>query len=131
MLKKRTNSMRHTTEHFIERSKNKFNDKFSYIKTNYINAHTNIIIHCNICNIDFQTSPNRHIRSVDGCCLKCQSKKIGNNKRKPINKFISESKDIFGDLKYDYSLVDYKNSNTKIKLKCIDCDYIFEQTPKS
>jgi len=129
MSKRRTNSMRHTTEQFIERSKSKYGDKFSYTKTNYINAHTNITIYCNLCNIEFETSPNRHLRSIDGCCLNCQRIKIGNNKRKPISKFITQSKDIFGELKYDYSLVDYKNKHTKIKLKCIECDYIFEQTP--
>ena len=131
MSNRRTNTMRHTTEHFIERSKSKYGDKFSYTKTKYINAHTNITIYCNLCNIEFETSPNRHLRSVYGCCLNCQRIKIGNNKRKPISKFISESKDIFGELKYDYSLVDYKNKKTKIKLKCIQCDYIFEQTPSS
>lgn len=129
MSNRRTNSMRHTTEQFIERSKSKYGDKFSYTKTNYINAHTNITIYCNLCNIEFETSPNRHLRSIDGCCLNCLRIKIGNNKRKPISKFITQSKDIFGELKYDYSLVDYKNKHTKIKLKCIECDYIFEQTP--
>lgn len=31
--------------------------------------------------------------------------------------------------KYDYSLVDYKNSKTKIKIKCNTCYNIFEQLP--
>jgi len=31
--------------------------------------------------------------------------------------------------KYDYSLVDYKNSKTKIKIKCNSCLNIFEQLP--
>ena len=41
--------------------------------------------------------------------------------------FISKSKLIHGD-KYDYSLVDYVNNSTKIKIIC-QIHGIFEQTP--
>ena len=52
---------------------------------------------------------------------------------KPMSKedFIRKSKNIFGD-KYDYSLVDYKNENTLVKLTCkIPGHGIFEQKPKN
>ena len=52
---------------------------------------------------------------------------------KPMSKedFIRKSQNIFGD-KYDYSLVDYKNEDTLVKLTCkIPGHGIFEQKPKN
>ena len=43
--------------------------------------------------------------------------------------FIEKAKAIHGD-KYDYSLVDYKNAKTKIKIIC-PIHGVFEQTPNS
>ena len=128
---RRTNSMRHTTEMFIERSKNKFGKKFSYPNTKYINAHTNIELHCNDCKFYFNTSPNRHIRSKYGCCLSCQRKSIGNIKRKPIEKFIEESKEKFGEDKFLYDNFIYKNQSTPGELLCIECDISFNIAPKN
>lgn len=54
-------------------------------------------------------------------------------KRKPqktTNQFVKEAKQIHGD-KYDYSLVDYKNSKTKVKIICKKCNTIFEQIPSN
>ena len=50
-------------------------------------------------------------------------------KRLTTNEFISRSKKIHSD-KYDYSLVEYKNNVTKVKIIC-PIHGIFEQTPKS
>jgi len=44
--------------------------------------------------------------------------------------FIERSKKIHGN-KYDYSLVDYINNNTKVKIICLKCNKIFEQTPNN
>ncbi len=43
-------------------------------------------------------------------------------------KFIQNAKEIHGD-KYDYSLVIYKNCDTKVKIKCIKCNIFFGQIP--
>ncbi len=122
---------RQTTEGYIKKAKEKFSNKFNYSKTIYINAHTKIKIYCNKCKITFETSPNRHIRSKYGCCLECQKKLNGNIKRKPVSKFIEQSKKIFGENKFDYSMIEYKNNSTHIILRCIDCNEIFEQIPHS
>ena len=42
--------------------------------------------------------------------------------------FVEKARIIHGD-DYDYNLVEYKNSNTKIKIKCNTCKKIFEQRP--
>jgi len=48
-------------------------------------------------------------------------------KRKTIEQFIKESKNIHGN-KYDYSLVNYKNNRTNVKIICKKHG-IFEQKP--
>ena len=48
---------------------------------------------------------------------------------KPLENFIQESKELYGD-KYDYSLINtYKNRIEKITLKCKECNHIFNIPP--
>ena len=49
------------------------------------------------------------------------------NQKKTTEQFIQESKEKFGD-KYDYSLVEYKNAKTKVKIIC-PIHGVFEQRP--
>lgn len=48
--------------------------------------------------------------------------------RKTIEQFIEEAKLVHGD-KYDYSLVEYKNTDTKVNIICNKCGNIFSQSP--
>lgn len=50
-------------------------------------------------------------------------------KRKTTEQFVQEAMKIHGN-KFDYSLVDYKNKNTKIKIICKNHD-VFEQLPSN
>ena len=44
--------------------------------------------------------------------------------------FIAEARNMYGD-RFDYSLVEYKTLHTsKVKIKCIEHDTVFEQIPK-
>ena len=67
--------------------------------------------------------PNNHISKRYGCS------KCTNNKKLSSNEFIERSKKIHGN-KYDYSLVDYKNAHTKVKIICSKHG-VFEQSPNS
>lgn len=49
--------------------------------------------------------------------------------RKTTDQFIKDAKQIHGN-RYDYSLVEYKNNHTYIKIKC-NIHNVFEQMPKS
>lgn len=49
------------------------------------------------------------------------------SKRKTTEEFIQDAKKVHGN-KYDYSLVDYKNTGTKIKIICSEHG-VFKQTP--
>ena len=44
--------------------------------------------------------------------------------------FIKKAKLVHGE-NYDYSLVEYKNNKTKVKIKCNNCGKIFEQRPNN
>lgn len=76
---------------------------------------------------DFEADAYRLIYLKSGC-RKCYDKyhKI-NVKRKTLEEFVCQSKERFPD-KFDYSLTEYKNTMTHVKLVC-DIHGVFEQTP--
>lgn len=51
--------------------------------------------------------------------------------RKTKEEFISQAEEVHGKGKYDYSLVEYKNNITKVKIICPEHNIIFEKTPSS
>lgn len=105
---------RYTADDFIKKASTKHSNKYSYNDINYINMRTKVIISCPV-HGNFLQTPADHLA---GCgCKSCKHEKIGNLKRKDISTFISESIATHGSI-YDYSLVQYKNSQTKIKILC-------------
>ena len=116
-----SNKQKYTTEDFINKSKIIHGDKYDYSKVNYIDSKTKIIIMCKI-HGEFQQGPNKHLQKQG--CPKCGGHQLSNNEL-----FISQSKIIHGD-KYDYSKVDYINSQTKIIIIC-KIHGEFNQVPNS
>ncbi len=83
--------------------------KYDYSKVIYVDESTNIVIGCPI-HGDFEQKPNSHKQGSG--CIKCA------NIYQPTNlEFIEKLKEIYGD-KYDYSLVKYENSKTKVIIIC-------------
>jgi len=111
------------TELFIEKAIKKHGDKYDYSLVNYINAKTKVTIICKL-HGEFEQTPDKHLQ---GGCKICGICKCSNNRKSNTKEFIEKAIKKHGD-KYDYSIVDYINSNSKIK---IICKYhgIFEQTP--
>ncbi len=127
---------------FIEKSKIIFKDyNYDYVVYTYYNKE--VIIKCDK-NHTFRILPYKHLSGI-GCeiCLRelkrdgkisfDSNKFVEVKKRKKIKKwttelFIEESKKIFGDI-YDYSLVEYVNLETHVKIIC-DKGHIFEQQPR-
>ena len=93
----------------IEKAKNVHGDKFDYSLVDYINNYTKVKIICRKHGV-FEQKPSNHIFSKRGC-----SKCAGKNKTN--EELILELKEIQGD-KYDYSLVNYINNDTKVKIIC-------------
>ena len=108
------------TEEFIIKADKIHENNYDYSLVNYKNAHTKIKIICPE-HGEFEQQPNNHL-SGHGC-----SKCVGLNK-KTNEQFIIDAKNIHSD-NYDYSLVDYKNNCTKVKIIC-PVHGEFEQIPK-
>ena len=95
-----------TTEEFIKRAKQTHGNKYDYSKVEYKDARTKVKIICNSHGI-FEQIANYHIR---GCgCSKCYN--ISSKE------FIERAKNIHQN-KYDYSLVNFIDKYTKVKIIC-------------
>lgn len=114
-----------TTEEFIERARKVHGDKYDYSKVNYINAKTKVCIICHKKDEfgdehgEFWQRPNNHLNG-DGCSRCSKTYSFG------IKEFIKRARNIHGD-KYDYSQVEFKKQNDKIKIVCKKHG-VFEQT---
>ena len=108
---------------FLIKSNKYHNNKYSYNKDTYLNINTKMEIICPIHGV-FEQSPKNHLYRG---CKKCKNNKIGNIKRKILIDFILECNLIHNN-KYDYSLVNYINNKTKIKIICPEHG-VFEQRP--
>ena len=108
-----------TTQEFIDKANQVHNGKYDYSKVKYKNNHTKIIIICSK-HGDFLQTPHSHL-SKNGCsaCAK--------NKKSSKKQFIEKATIIHGN-KYDYSKVNYKNCDMKIKITCFKHGE-FLQTP--
>ena len=113
-----------TTEEFIEKAKKVHGDKYDYSKVEYINNHTKVVIICPK-HGPFYQEPGAHLNGHG--CIKCFSDSCVKNFSLTTEKFIEKAKKVHGD-KYDYSKVEYINSETKV---CIICPEHgpFWQTP--
>ena len=110
-----------TTEEFIEKAKKIHGNKYDYSLVVYKNNSTKVKIICPEHGI-FEQRPSSHLEKRG--CSKCSK-----NKKYTQKIVIEKARSVHGN-KYDYSLVDYKNQNTKIKIICPEHG-IFEQIPYS
>jgi hypothetical protein len=108
-------------EKFIIKCSRIHNNKYDYSLVNLINNKTKIKIICPTHGV-FDQVPSEHLIG-HGCSLCSKNKKI------TIEEFIKKSNKIHHN-KYDYSLTEYKDIKTKIKIIC-DKHGIFEQSPNS
>jgi len=115
-----------TKEEFIERATIIHKNKYDYSLVNYVNAKTKVKIICQIHGV-FEQLPKNHT-SLKQNCPTCGKNQRTLNQKTNTN-FIKQSK-IVHDGKYDYSLVDYKNNKSKVKIICTEHG-IFEQQPSA
>jgi hypothetical protein len=102
-------SMRSNTQEFIDRAKLVHGSRFDYSLAEYVGSQSKVKIICKEHGVFLQT-PDTHLRGKG--CHEC-----GNNKLN-AEIFIERSKSKHGADRYDYSLVDYINMNTKVKIIC-------------
>ena len=115
-----------TKDKFIDESKMVHGDKYDYSEVEYVNNKTKVKIICHIHGV-FEQTPDKHINSKNGCkkCKNWAKTNVFNHKNTIINRFIEKHGD-----KYDYSLVNYINNSTKVKIIC-QIHGEFEQMPNN
>lgn len=105
---------------WFEKCRKKFKNKYDYSLVNYISDKIEVKIICPN-HGEFEQTPVSHYKHG---CTKCSyDTMIFNNK----NNFIKNSNLIHSN-KYDYSLIEYVNNKTKVKIICPKHG-IFEQKP--
>ncbi|MFW6130577.1 MAG: hypothetical protein ACOC56_05270 [Atribacterota bacterium] len=107
-------------ESCLKRFKAIHGTKYNYDKVKYFGANVKVEIECKIHGI-FLQEPHSHWLGQG--CPKCTKTFKRTNET-----FIKESKKIHKN-KFDYSMVDYKNNKTKVKIICLNCNKVFEQRP--
>jgi very-short-patch-repair endonuclease len=100
-------NVRKTTEKFIQECQ-KIHKKYDYSLVEYVTNKTPVKIICNIHGV-FSQIPSHHLKGSG--CPKCA------NDVKSIEFFIEKSKLIHGNY-YDYSKVEFKNTNNKVIIVC-------------
>ena len=116
-----------TTEVFIRRAQKKHGLRFDYSLAEYIHTNTEVEIICPDHGL-FSQSPANHLNNRFGCG-KCAAAAGFGYIKWTTTEFIEKARLIHGDW-YDYSLVDYVNSLTDVKIICPDHGP-FEQAPSS
>lgn len=109
---------------FIEEANKVHNNKYDYSLVEYINNNTKIKVICPIHGMSEQL-PSNHLKN--GGCFQCGRQISANKQKSKTSEIMKNFKHVHGD-KYDYSLVEYVNTDTKIKIIC-PVHGVFEQTP--
>lgn len=94
--------------------------KYSYAKARYINSSTKVTIICD-CGYEFEQTPNSHLQGY-GC------KKCAGQYSPTTEEWKKMAIDIHGN-DYGYDEVEYKNSDTKVKIWCNKHEEFFWQNP--
>jgi len=115
---------RKTTDEFIEMAKSIHGNRFDYSLVEYKNNHTKVKIICHEHGI-FEQKPIHHLRGHG--CHECGIISSHAKRCKTTEEFIIDAYCKHGD-KYNYKLVEYKNTETKVKIICHEHG-VFEQTP--
>ncbi len=95
-------------EEFIKKSKIKHGNKYDYSKVIYTSISDKIIIICPIHGDFIQTAGKHMVHGCDDC---------GGSRTLTNKEFIERSVKVHGE-KYDYSLVEYKSYEHKVKIIC-------------
>lgn len=121
---KKSNNQTQTKEDFIGKAKAVHKNKYDYSLVDYKKSDEKITIICPE-HGSFQQTPSSHIQGSG--CNKCFTDRIALTQKLSKEDFIGKAKNLHED-KYDYSLVNYKNSKTKVTIICHEHGE-FYQTP--
>jgi hypothetical protein len=102
-----------SNDEFIEKALEFHGETYDYSNVVYVNNSSPVNIVCKLHGM-FKQRPDCHLR---GGCYQCRNETIKLQKRKTVDVFIQESKEVHGN-SYDYSKVEYVDSDTPVKIIC-------------
>lgn len=109
-------SKRLTNKDFLEKSIKVHGKKYDYSNVDYVDIKTKVCILCPE-HGEFWQTPDKHLLG-QGCPKCAEILRIKNRHHITAENFISDAKEIHGNL-YDYSLVsECENNHTKVKIIC-------------
>lgn len=101
---------------FLKRCKEKHGNRFTYTQSSFTSMKSSVDIFCIKHNIHFTQNVQTHLNGKGGC-PKCKADAISNAFLKTNENFITDARITHGEL-YNYDLVEYKNSKSKIVIQC-------------
>ena len=120
---------RKTNKKFIEEASKLHNNRYTYLKTNYVGAHTYIIITCQE-HGDFEQTPRNHLFGRGGKgqgCRKCSYIENGNKARA-----LYSNKDVDGYILENNIPIkridNYISADHHMKSECLKCHYIWNSS---
>ena len=114
-----------TTDEWIKKAQKVHKNKYDYTKVNYINSQTKVCIICPE-HGEFWQRPASHLQGNG--CKKCANNVTKDSRRMTTEQFIEKACKIHHN-KYDYTKVDYVNTETPVHIICKTCGCEFDQTP--
>lgn len=103
-----------STEEFVRRAVEVHGDKYSYSETIYKNQKTHITFKCGVHGL-VKIKPYDHL--AGNGCKACGVERRTEERRMKRADFIKRSIEVHGQ-EYDYSLVEMKDSRSKVAIKC-------------
>ena len=125
-LVKKEKILSNRKQDFLSKSKEIYGDTYDYSNVEYVNTNTKVEIICKK-HGSFYKTPSLHIYRKQGCPL-CAFEESSRKQSLGLDAFLEKANKVHGN-KYDYSLVNYKNVETKVEIICKTCGNHFLQTP--
>ncbi len=110
-----------TQEQFIAEAIAKHGDKYGYSKVVYTKTNSKVIITCKKCSNIFEQTPKQHLKSIypcNECLLLHKSDLFSDTSETFIKKSQNIHKDEYDFPIYDYSKVEYINSQICVLIIC-------------
>lgn len=112
--KKLGETLKKTTEQFIEEASIVHDGKYDYSKSDYKGKDVKVLIICPE-HGEFWQTPHNHLNGAG--CPKCKYKNFSEKYKDTAKTFIEKARLMHGN-KYDYSKVEYVDSHTKVRIIC-------------
>lgn len=103
-------------EEFISRANLTHGNKYNYEKVEYVNAHTKIIIGCNI-HGDFLQRPHDHVKGGNGCPICADTNRRANHSKQAFEKFLKKAQEVHKG-KYTYITESYTGITDLMEIVC-------------